>query len=158
MFKNILVPTDGSALSRTAARQAVELAKKLGARITAFHVAVPYRPAVSDDYRPAQGQYLTPAEFEERTEERAHECLSIVGEAASAEHVPCETHYARSDYTADAIVDAAQRYQCDVIIMASHGRTGFARAWHGSQTEKVLKQTKVPVVVVRRVPREGTSR
>lgn len=148
MFKNILVPTDGSSLSREAATQAIDLAKRIGARITAFHVARPYRPAVSDDYRPAHGQYLTPTEFEARTAAMAHQHLQIVDEAASAEHVPCETHYVHSDYTADAIVDAARRYQCDAIVMASHGRTGFAKVWHGSQTQKVLEHTKLPVVVI----------
>jgi len=149
MFKNILVPTDGSSLSREAAHQAIELAKSMGARITAFHVARPYRPAVSDDYRPAHGQYLSPTEFEARTEATARQHLQIVDEAASAEHVPCETHYAHSDYTADAIVDAAKRYHCDAIVMASHGRTGLAKVWYGSQTEKVLEHTKLPVVVLR---------
>jgi len=148
VFKNILVPTDGSALSRAAVHQAVELAKTMGARITAFHVALPYRPSVSDDYRPARGQYMTPVEFEARTETRARQYLSAVDEVAAAEHVPCETHYAHSDHTADAIVDAAERYHCDAIVMASHGRTGLAKVWHGSQTEKVLEHTKVPVVVV----------
>jgi nucleotide-binding universal stress UspA family protein len=148
VFKNILVPTDGSSLSREAALQAVELAKRMGARITAFHVAQPYRPSVSDDYRPAHGQYVGPLEFEAHTEAKAREHLEMVDQAACAEHVPCETHYVHSDYTADAIVDAAKRYHCDAIVMASHGRTGLAKVWHGSQTQKVLEHTKVPVVVL----------
>jgi nucleotide-binding universal stress UspA family protein len=149
VFKNILVPTDGSPLSRQAAVQAVALAKQMGARITAFHVAPPYRPSVSDDYRPARGHYVTPLEFEARTEAVAQRHLQLVDEVATAEHVPCEAHFVHSDYTADAIVDAARRYRCDAIVMASHGRTGLAKVWHGSQTQKVLEHTRVPVVVLR---------
>jgi nucleotide-binding universal stress UspA family protein len=147
MFKNILVPTDGSALSRKAIKQAAIFAKKLGARITGFHVAPAYRFNVYADYVPPN--FMLPQEFNARAKKVAQRHLDVVKNAAAAEGVACACYFATSDFPADAIVKAAKKYKCDAIFMASHGRTGLPRLLLGSETTKVLTHTKIPVVIYR---------
>jgi nucleotide-binding universal stress UspA family protein len=148
VFKNILVPTDGSAMSRKAAEKAIALAQSVGARVTGLHVAPAYHPQVNDDYYVPRN-FMNPVQFETRTRQVAEKHLSAISEAAAAGHVPAETHYVTSDFPAEAIVAAAQKYECDAIVMASHARTGLSRLLLGSQTEKVIASTRLPVVVLR---------
>lgn len=147
MFKNILVPTDGSELSRKAAQRAVALAKSVGARVTAFHAAPAYHPEVNDDYLPRN--YLSPTQFAARTKDVSEKFLDAVTKAAAAAGVACDTYYVNSDFAAEAIVKAAKKCKCDGIVMASHGRTGLSHFVLGSQTQKVIASTKLPVVVLR---------
>lgn len=145
MFKNILVPTDGSALSHKAAEEAVALAKRTGARITAFHVAPAYKFNLREECVP--GDFVWPADYQERVRSAAHDYLAEIEVLAAAAGVSCESHYATSDFAANAIVDAAEQYGCDGIVMGSHGRTGLSWLIHGSETRKVLGATQVPVLV-----------
>lgn len=147
MFKNILVPTDGSEMSRKAAEKAVALARSVGARITAFHVAPAYHPQVNDDYYVPR-TYMSPTQFAEKTREVAEKHLGAVAKVATDGKVEAETHFVNSDFPADAIVKAAKKYKCDAIMMASHGRTGISRLLLGSQTQRVIASTKLPVVVL----------
>lgn len=148
MFKNILVPTDGSELSRKAAEKAVTLAQTVGARIVGFHVAPAYHPQVNDDYYVPR-ESMSPAQFAAKTKQVAEKHLGAITQAADAGHVASENHYVNSDFPADAIVAAAKQYKCDAIVMASHGRTGLSHFFLGSQTQKVIAHTKIPVVVLR---------
>jgi Universal stress protein UspA and related nucleotide-binding proteins len=148
VFKNILVPTDGSEMSCKAAQKAVTLAKSMGARVTGFHVAPEYHPQANDDYYIPRN-YLSPTQFAAKTKEVADRHLDAVTKAATAGAVQCDAHYVNSDFPADAIVKAAKKYKCDAIVMASHGRTGLSRFFLGSQTQKVIAATKLPVVVLR---------
>lgn len=147
MFKNILVPTDGSTLSNKAARKAALLAAKLGARITGFHVAPAYRMNVYADYVPPD--FLLPAEFKTKTKVVAQRHLEAIKRAAAGAGVRYAGYFVNSDYAADAIVRAAKTYKCDAIVMASHGRSGLGRMLLGSETSKVLSTSKVPVLVLR---------
>mgnify|MGYP006292918597 CR=1 FL=1 len=147
MFKNILVPTDGSSLSKRAAKQAAELAKATGARITAFHVAPAYKFAMNEDYVPRD--YALPADYADHVKKVAEKHLGEVAKAAKAQGVSCEGHYASSDFPADAIAKAVKKYKCDGVLMASHGRSGLGKLFLGSETQKVLAEVTVPVIVVR---------
>jgi nucleotide-binding universal stress UspA family protein len=147
MFKNILVPTDGSALSNKAVKKAAMLAARLGARITGFYVAPAYRLNVYAEYVPPD--LMLPAEFEAKTKKIAQKYLDVVKKAATGAGVSCTCYHANSDFTADAIVKAAKRYKCDAIVMASHGRSGLGRMLLGSETSKVLSMSKLPVLVLR---------
>lgn len=147
MFRNILVPVDGSAMSKKAAQKATALAKATGARITGFHVAPAYRFNVYGDYIPAN--FVRPDQYEKNAKEIATRHLSVVKKAAAASGVSYAGYYATSDFPADAIVKAAKRYKCDVVFMASHGRSGLSKLILGSETSKVLANTKIPVVVWR---------
>jgi len=145
MFKHILVPTDGTALSQSAAQSAVALAKATGAHITAFHVAPAYKLDLHDDQVPHNFQQ--PADYAQSMAQASQPHLDAVKTLAASAGVECNAHFAMSDYPAEAIVKAVEKYGCDSVVMASHGRTGLNKLLLGSETQKVLVSTKVPVVV-----------
>jgi len=147
MFRNILVPTDGSALSKKAIKRAVTLARETGARVTGFHVAPAYRFNVYADYVPPD--FITPKDYEVRTKKVAARHLEDIKKACGTAGVRCTNYYVSSDYPADAIVKAAKKYKCDLIAMASHGRSGLSKLLIGSETQKVLANTKIAVLVLR---------
>ena len=147
MFKNILVPTDGSELSLKAARQAVALAKKTGSKITALHVAPPYTFRVYEDYMPAD--FVPPDRYEAQVKKTADRYLEAVRKIAAEGGAPFEQHYTAHSVPAEAIVQAAEKYGCDSIVMGSHGRGAVGALFLGSETLKVLTAAKVPVLVVR---------
>jgi nucleotide-binding universal stress UspA family protein len=147
MYKNILVPIDGSPLSRSAAKEAVAFAKDQGAKLVGIYVAPAYQPTVYADFVPAS--FVSPKEYDEMAKKTAAKYLSVVEKAAAAAGVACTCPHAMSDRPYEEIIKAAQRYKCDLIFMASHGRSGIARLLLGSQTSKVLAHSKVPVLVHR---------
>ena len=147
MFKHILVPTDGSKLSIKAAKQAVTLAKALGAKITGFHSA----PDLSSAYY-GDGYILRAPSAEAQAElqdQEARKCLSSIEIEAEVEKVPCEVFHVVSDSPYEAIIDAAKKKKCDLIVMASHGRRGLSGLLLGSETQKVLIHSDIPVLVCR---------
>jgi nucleotide-binding universal stress UspA family protein len=149
MYKHILIPTDGSKLAKEAAQAAVELARSLGARVTGFFAAPPATPIVFKGLLPSG--YATPEEHEANIRKAAQSYLGAVERAARAAGVPCEVMSATSDYPADAIIAAAKKRRCDLIFMASHGRRGVRRESHlGTETQKVLSHSPLPVLVYRR--------
>jgi len=147
MFKNILVPIDGSALSKKAVKKAVALAKLTGAKITGFHVAPAYKFNVYADYIPPN--FVLPKDFEVRTKKVAEKHLESVKKEATAAGLKYQGIYVSSDFPADAIVKAVRKYGCDLIVMASHGRSGLSKLIIGSETQKVLASTSTPVLVMR---------
>lgn len=147
MFKHILVPTDGSALSRKAIARAVRLAQALKARVTGYYVAPNYSPNIYADYVPRD--FVTPKEYEANTRRIAKKYLDVVRQAAARAGVQCKCFYTFSDYPYDAIIHGAKHNRCDVIFMASHGRRGISALLLGSETQKVLTHSKIPVLVCR---------
>lgn len=147
MYKNILVPTDGSALSNRTIRDAAKLAKSLGAAITGFHVAPTYHIEIYTDYVPPD--MVTPQEHAANAKKTAARHLEAVKKAAAANDVRCNTYHVMSDNPADAIIKAAHKYKCDLIYMGSHGRSGLSKLLLGSQTSKVLAHSRIPVLVHR---------
>ena len=145
MFKNILVPTDGSPVSHAAARKAVALARATGAQITAFHVAPAYHFPVREEHVPAG--FMLPDDYEAKMQKTADRHLGPVLALAMDGGVACGAHYALSDSPAEAIVSAARRYGCDCIVMGTHARKGLSRLLRGSETQKVLVSTELPVFV-----------
>jgi nucleotide-binding universal stress UspA family protein len=147
MYKHILIPTDGSALSRSAAVAGVKLAKALGARVTAVYAAPPATPLVYKDLLPVD--YVTPQQHAAAIRKAAASYLGVVEKAAKAAGVQCKLIHTTSDFPADVILATAAKQKCDLIFIASHGRRGLARALLGSQTQKVLSQAKIAVLVSR---------
>ncbi len=147
MFKNILIPVDGSTISRKAAQKGIALARATGARVTGFHVAPAYKFSLHADYLPAD--FVPPDEFAGKSKAIAKRHLEVVKKSAEAAGVAYGGYYATSDFPADAIVKAAKKYKCDAIFMASHGRTGLSKLILGSETNKVLANTRIPVIVWR---------
>lgn len=147
MFKNILIPTDGSTLSRRTIMDAVKLARKTGARVTGFYVAPTYHIEMYGDYIPPD--LMSPQQHTASAKKTAQRHLDFVKKTAAGVRVACEGYYVMSDSPADAIVKAARRYKCDLIYMGSHGRSGLTKLLLGSQTSKVLALTRIPVLVHR---------
>ncbi len=147
MYKHILVPTDGSKLSAKTAKQAVKLAKALGAKITGFYASPEFGSTYYGD-----GYILRAPSAKvhaEATQKQARLCLSAIEVEAEVEKVPCEVMHVISDSPYEAIIDAAKKKKCDLIFMASHGRRGLSGLVLGSETHKVLIHSKIPVLVCR---------
>jgi len=147
MFKHILVPTDGSALSDSTVARAVSFAKETGARITLFY-------SQPDFPMPIYGEGAlidptTPEQFAKSAASEAEAILSKARGAAEAAGVACDSDTAVNEVPYEAIIDAADRHGCDLIFMASHGRRGIAGLLLGSETQKVLTHSKTPVLVYR---------
>jgi nucleotide-binding universal stress UspA family protein len=145
VYKNILIPTDGSALAEKAVEHGVRLGKAVGAKITALTVTEPFHLfAVT----PSQIEY-TRASYKTHTEALAATALGAVSKAAAAAGVACETVHVEHEHVFRAIIEAAAARGCDLIAMASHGRHGVAAVVLGSETVKVLTHSTIPVLVYR---------
>lgn len=147
MFKHILIPTDGSDVSRKAVVAGVALAKALGAKVTAFYAAPSATPIVYKHFLPVG--YMTPQKHAQAIKRAATHYLAVAEKAAKAAGVPCEAVSQTSDFPAEAILAAAAKRKCDLIYMASHGYRGVKAVLLGSETQKVLAHAKIPVLVHR---------
>lgn len=145
MFQHILFPTDGEAPSRAALAQCVAFAKDCGARLTAVHVVAPFHVLSTS----AEMLRDTPETYAAHSQARARACLEQVAEAARAHGVVYETLVMEHDDPHEAIIEAAHSRHCDLIAMASHGRRGMRGMLMGSETQKVLTHSKLPVLVYR---------
>jgi len=144
MFKKILLPTDGSELSARAISGAVDMAKKLGASIVGMTVIEPYSYSSLSEYRPESFE-----DYEARMDKAAAERLKSVEDAARAANVAVETKVVKSFSPYEAIIDLARKNECDAIFMSSHGRRGLSAVLLGSETQKVLTHSTIPVLVYR---------
>jgi nucleotide-binding universal stress UspA family protein len=145
MFKNILVPTDGSELARKAARLAVQVAKATGATITGFHVAPTYKFHIDEEYVPPN--FMLPNEYRARVKEVAERHLDVIRKMADAAGVSVEGEYVLNDFPEDAILAAVKKFRCDSIFMGTHARSAIVRLFVGSVTQRVLTKATVPVTV-----------
>lgn len=145
MYKNILLPTDGSALSEKAVKSGIELAHELGSKVTVLTASEPF---IDTTVWPGQLAY-GPEEYRRHSEQHAQKILSTAAAEAAAKEVPCETVHVEHVYPYQAIIDTANAKGCDLIVMASHGRRGFSAVVLGSETVKVLTHSTVPVLVCR---------
>ena len=145
MFRHILLPTDGSPLSEAAMRKGIQFAKTINARVTVFRVvpALRYVGCEAD----------IGAEFKKQAEAavqaEVNKNLLAIEKAAKEAGVPCEIAQEKNVQPYEAIIEAARKKECDLIIMASHGRRGVGALLLGSETQKVLTHSKIPVLVYR---------
>jgi nucleotide-binding universal stress UspA family protein len=143
MFKHILLPTDGSALSLRAVETGIALARQLGAKVFAYHAVQPFMdvPYFTDTMVFPEDAY------EETVNERAAYYLEEIKQRALAANVPWDGlyEYARKPY--EAIDRIAREHKCDLIVMGSHGRKGLDRMLLGSETNRLLLDTEIPVLV-----------
>ena len=147
MYKNILVATDGTRLSGKAITHAIELAKALGAGLTAFYASPDYPLPVY-----AEGAIVEPMtrrEYAALCKDEADRILGAVAAKAKSARVALNAVHVVNSTPWRAILAAARRHRCDAIVMASHGRRGVSALLLGSETQKVLTHSKIPVVVVR---------
>lgn len=147
MFKHILVPTDGSQLSSDTSKRAIAFAKETGAKVTFFFAKPDYPVAFYGEG--ALIDPTTPEKFAEMAEQQSKEILSAHEAEARAAGVTCAGISAVSDIPYEAIIAAAEQAGADLIFMASHGRRGISGLLLGSETQKVLTHSKIPVLVYR---------
>ena len=147
MFKHILVPTDGSALSAETVARAISFAKDAKARLAFLYVQPDY--PVSYFGEGALVDPTTPESFAQMTARVAEEILSRSAAAARQAGIEAQTITVINDLPYQAIVDTAQEAGCDLILMTSHGHRGLANLLLGSETQKVLSHTNIPVLVYR---------
>ncbi|MEB3331895.1 MAG: universal stress protein [Synechococcaceae cyanobacterium] len=152
MFRHLLVPTDGSDLSDGTIRRAVSFASEAGARITFFHARE------SELQQPETSLYGEPVlidpsvreQFDQARNTWVEELLASACTIAAAAGVPCDSDSSANPVIHEAIIEAAASHGCDLIFMASHGRRGLAGLLLGSETQRVLTHTSLPVLVDRK--------
>ncbi|MGE5255650.1 MAG: universal stress protein [Hyphomicrobiales bacterium] len=145
MFTHILLPTDGSELSKTAIQKGIQFAKSVKAKITGLSVVPERSYSIYEGEVP--GKYKDEAAKEWKA--KAEGNLSALSKAAKEAGVSCDVVLETSDQPYEAIIHAATQKGCDLIMMASHGRRGVGALLLGSETQKVLTHSKVPVLVYR---------
>lgn len=147
MYKNILVPIDGTTRSNHAVKAASALARATGANLTIFHAMIEFRSPVYPDG--VGYEWPSKAEYAKAAVRETEKFLKKAAAIASAQGVPVKTSHAFDDSPARATIAAAKKARADVIVMASHGRKGLEKLLLGSVTQRVLARTTLPVLVVR---------
>jgi nucleotide-binding universal stress UspA family protein len=145
MFKRILLPTDGSEQSQRAILAGVSFAKELGAEVIGLTVIPKFHTFTYKTEMLEESK----EEFALDSQQRAAQYLEFIADAARQAGVPCKLEQAVSDDPYEVIIETARDRQCDLIAMGSHGRRGVKGLLLGSETQKVLVHSSVPVLVYR---------
>jgi nucleotide-binding universal stress UspA family protein len=145
MFKHLLLPTDGSPRSEAVIQKGIALAKSINAKVTGLHV-IPGFPMVTYQAVVFEGGRQ---EYEAQFKAQAEQYLSVVEKAARDAGVAFDCAYVTSGHPYAAIIEAAEERGCDLIVMASHGRRGAKAVLLGSEAQKVLTHSQIPVLVYR---------
>lgn len=145
MFKHILLPTDGSELSVAAIQQGVRFAKSIGAKVTGLCV-MPHQHAF---FYETEIPMEALEQAAKRYKQQADKYLAVIEKTAQDAGVASSVVYESNDSPYDAIIRVAEQKGCDLIMMASHGRRGVGALLLGSETQKVLTHSKIPVLVFR---------
>lgn len=145
LFQRILLPIDGSELSLRALKAGLELARTFGARALILHVVPPFNAIAY------MTEFLAAAElrYSQHAVQSASRYLDRAKALAAEAEVPCECHYVFGERPYEAILDAVDEHHCDLVVMATHGWHGVNRLVLGSETQKVLTRSYVPVMVCR---------
>lgn len=146
MYKHILIATDGSEPSKAAARSGLQLAKSLKADVLVVNISRPYKAVIT-----LGGVDVMPSgdEYDKLCEKNAASILGAVEKEALDFGVPCRTKHIVDDHEWKAIIEAAESKKCDLIHMGSHGWSGLTALILGSQTQRVITHSKIPVLVYR---------
>jgi nucleotide-binding universal stress UspA family protein len=147
VYRRIMIATDGSSLSRKAVASAVELAAAVKAKLFAVYVVPRYPLSYFEG-----GLSLTSDQVgrvEKDWAEKGQSVVDAVTRAAAARGVEAQGIVSRSDLVSEAVMAAARKHRCDLIVMASHGRRGLKRLLLGSETQQVLTHSTTPVLVLR---------
>lgn len=147
MYKRILVATDGSPLSKKAVNSAIALAALTEAELVALKVVPRYPVSYFEGSLPLPAKEI--ARVEQQWAESAQAMVDAVQKSALGKGVKVKAITVKSDIVSDAIIAAAKKHKCDLIVMASHGRRGIKRILLGSETQQVLTHTQIPVLVLR---------
>lgn len=147
MYKRILLATDGSSLSHKAEQSAIAMAAAFHAELQVVRVIPHYIQTYFE------GSFavteVDSQKIEAQWAQTAQEALDKVQSAAAAQGVNASTLVIKSDDIAQGLVDQANHFKADLMVMASHGRKGIKRLLLGSETLAVLTHVKIPVLVLR---------
>jgi nucleotide-binding universal stress UspA family protein len=144
MYQRILVPTDGSDVTTRAVSAAIDMARAGNGQLFAISVKEPFPYSAISEMQP-----VPPQEFFDAQERIAAARVKAVADTAQAAGIPCAAHTVEAVHPWEAILDHAKAQNCDLIIMASHGRRGVAALLLGSETQRVLIKSPIPVLVVK---------
>lgn len=147
MFKNLLIPTDGSEFSEKAVKDGITFAKIFGAKVTGVHVTSPVFILPPDDITGYDAKLLR--ETQEANRKAGQRYLKRIETAAKAENLAFDSVLIEEKPAWEGIIDAARKQNSDLIVMAAHGRSGVKALVLGSVTNKVLTHSKIPVLVYR---------
>ena len=145
MYKHLLIATDGSDLAKKAVDQGLGLAKVLNAKATIVNVTEPWMVSAPDE---VAAQFPV-EEYENAATANASRTLKDAADAAALDGIVCETVHVKNQFAAEAIVHTAKARGCDLIVMASHGHRGLMQLVLGSQANRVVAQSSVPVLICR---------
>lgn len=147
MYKHILIPTDGSETAAKGVEAGIDFARQSNAKVT-FFTAVPEYQVPSESE--IVGRHVVSlAEHARASREKAQAILEPAAARARAAGIEVDTGYAESDRPYQAIIDAAKKHGCDLILLSSHGRHGLADLWYGSETREILSHSQIPTLVYR---------
>jgi nucleotide-binding universal stress UspA family protein len=144
MYKRILFPTDGSDITSKALQTAIGMARLNGAELVTLAVKEPFPYSAVSEMQP-----VPPQEFFDAQERIAAARVKLVTDAAAAAGVTAKGYTVEGLHPWEAILDQAKAAGADLIVMASHGRRGMSALLLGSETQKVLTHSTLPVLVVR---------
>lgn len=145
MYKHILIPIDGSDTADTAVVAGIDFAREAGAKVTLFTAVPEYQPPGESEILGRRVVSLW--DHERLSREQAQAILDPAAERLRAAGVECDTAYSECNRPFEAIVAAAQSHGCDLILMSSHGRSGLAALWYGSETRDVIAHSHIPTLV-----------
>jgi nucleotide-binding universal stress UspA family protein len=149
MYKRVMLPVDGSELSQKAVGECIALAKSSGAKVTAIHVVSHFHLHYQPWATPKSMHDKIEKEHEEEARQIAQEMVDKLAQRVRGNGIDCESLVVIGDHPYEEIINHAEKRNCDLIIMASHGHKGLNAVLLGSETVKVLTHSKLPVLVVR---------
>ena len=147
MYKRILIATDGSKLSEKAVESGLSLAALTGAAVVALKVVPRYPRSYFEGGMPVDASDVR--RIEKQWGDAAQQMVDAVKTQGEAQGLNVKAVIAKSDLVAEAVIAAAKKHKCDLIVMASHGRKGIKRLLLGSETQQVLTHSHIPVLVLR---------
>jgi nucleotide-binding universal stress UspA family protein len=143
-YHNILVPVDGSETSHAAVEKAVEFAKAFGSKITVVQALV-LDPYIAAEYISASQTN----DLLERARTSIEESLAAAKAKFNEQGIEVETKLLEGQVIHREIIRAAEELHADLIIIGSHGRTGFKKLFLGSVAQSLLGESHIPVLIVR---------
>lgn len=145
MYKHLLIASDGSELAKKAVEHGLSLAKALNSKVTIVSVTEPWVISAADDVAAS----FPTEEYEKAAADHAARILKEISDIAARNGITCETVHIKDEFPAEGIIETAKVRGCDLIVMASHGRSGLMELVLGSQAARVVTQSTVPVLICR---------
>lgn len=144
MYQRILVPIDGSATSEYALNEAIKFAQQQKAHIEALHVIEDVLFSENDDY-------INYAELVRSLRANGEKILAQAQNKMNQSGIECKTKLlvAQGERIVDVIINEAKSNAADLIIIGTHGRSGFSRILLGSVAEGVARTSHIPILLIR---------